>query len=273
MKKRISLLFALATVVAGAGIVLSGCISMGGAIAAMSGGGNASSQAPASGSSSSQASGGSSSSAPSGGSPGSAMAYQYQFNAFYGSYWTGWWAGEGSHYQVGQGTVWQISSSNGGSRKPITFERALLKVNADNSEWWHLKFDTGDQTIVYEFLVGPDHVVAKVRYRDPQSNTVGEFVPNASSQQPSNGPAPMTKDQMAQYITGQESIQVPAGTFTADHILYTDQDKGFRVEAWGSAAVPGGLIKSIATNLNNHVTSTTELIQIESGVGTELGSY
>ena len=40
-----------------------------------------------------------------------------------------------------------------------------------------------------------------------------------------------------------------------------------------STTVPGGMVKSIYTSKKNNQTSSGELIQIESGVTTALGSY
>ena len=121
-------------------------------------------------------------------SPGAAMAYQYQFNAFYGGMWNMGWFGYGdANYKVGQGTVWTFTGTDkqgkAKDKDSFSFERALLKINTDKSQWWRFKMDTGKDSILYEFLVGADTVVQKVRYQDPDGN-IGEFIPDKGQQQP-----------------------------------------------------------------------------------------
>jgi hypothetical protein len=73
--------------------------------------------------------------------------------------------------------------------------------------------------------------------------------------------------------SGKGPITVRAGTFTADHIVYTDKGGTYQTESWGSDKVPGGLVKSVHLNLKTKDTSTAELIRIDSGITTELSSY
>jgi len=204
---------------------------------------------------------------------GATIAYQYQFNAFYGAMWNfGWFGYTDANYQPGQGTVWQITSSRD-SKGSTTFERAFLKVNADATQWWRLKISGSGakEEVVYEFLVGTDMKVLKVRYKDPDSGQIGEFIPDQSGQQSS--PSQPTRQQLANYLVGTESIQVKAGTFTADHYSYTDPQTGYKGDSWISKTVPGYMLKFTGTNPKNNATSNGELAQIESGVTTTLGSY
>ena len=78
----------------------------------------------------------------------------------------GWFGYKDANDQPGQGTVWQITSSRS-SKGPTMFERAFLKTNADATQWWRLKITGEKNEIVYEFLVGTDGKVQKVRYLDP----------------------------------------------------------------------------------------------------------
>jgi hypothetical protein len=207
---------------------------------------------------------------------GSAMVYQYQFGAFYTGFWSmGWFGYKDANYAPGQGTIWKFANA-GKSKEPVTFERALLKVVAGNSQWWRFKMTSSKSTIVYEFLVGPDAVVTKVRYQDPGSGAIGEFVPSQDQMnQPGMGAstAPKTRAEMAKYLVGRESVQVAAGSFMADHYLYTDDKSSGTAESWVNEKVPGYMVKSIYTNKKNNQTATGELTQIESGVTTSLNSY
>jgi hypothetical protein len=206
---------------------------------------------------------------------GSAVAYQMQFNAFYGGFWSmGWFGYKDGNYKAGQGTIWKFTGTGRSSKEPVTFERALLKVNAD-SQWWKFKLDTGKESILYEFLVGSDAVVKKVRYKDPDSGVVNEFVPSQDNSQPAAGPANMPKSRadMAKYKVDKQSVKVQAGSFATDHYLYTDDTSQGSAESWVSETVPGFMVKSVYTNKKNNQTSAGELIQIESGVTTSLGSF
>ncbi len=209
-------------------------------------------------------------------SPGVAQAYQFQFSAFYSAFWYMGWYGYGdSNYKVGQGTIWKSTRSGGKPDDIVTFERALLKVNADSSQWWLFKLESGKGALLYEFLVGADRVVQKVRYKDPDSGAIGEFIPPKDSQKPSTPAAsgPKSKEEMAKYKVDKQTVKVPAGSFATDHYLYTDEKYNGTAESWVSTTVPGYMVKSIYSSKKNKETTTGELIKIESGVTTALASY
>jgi hypothetical protein len=204
---------------------------------------------------------------------GSAMAYQYQFGAFYSGFWSmGWFGYKEGTYKPGQGTIWKLTGRK--SSEDTSFERALLKANTDGSQWWRFKIDSGKNTILYEFLVAADSTVTKVRYKDPDSGTVGEFVPDKNNQQPSAAPAgPRSREELAKFKVDKQTVKVQAGSFATDHYLYTaETDKG-TAEFWLSTTVPGGMVKSIYMAKKDNQSSTMELIQIESGVTTMLSSF
>ncbi len=201
----------------------------------------------------------------------SAVAHQYQFSAFYGGIWSmGWFGYADSNYKPGQGTVWDLVGS--GASKSVEYERALLKVNADNSGWWRFKLNNGKTDVLYEFLVGPDGTAQRVRFKDPDTGAVSEFVPDRSGGQPAQAATPASRAEMAQYLTGKQQIQVKGGNFNADHYLYSDAMRGGKAEYWLSDSVPGYMVKSIYTGKDGKV-STTELARIETGMATELSSY
>jgi hypothetical protein len=204
-----------------------------------------------------------------------AIAYQYQFNAFYSGMWSmGWFGYADANYKPGQGTLFSFSGS-GSSSNSATFERALLKINADASQWWRFKLDTGKSSILYEFLVGPDSVLQKVRYKDPDNGAIGEFIPGPPQQQPAQAqPAmPKSRAEMDTYLVGKQQVQVKGGSFMADHYLYSDANGKGSAEMWTSDKVPGYLVKTVYTSKKDNKTSTGELVQIESGVTTALSSY
>jgi hypothetical protein len=206
---------------------------------------------------------------------GKAEAYEYQFGALYSGFWAmGSFGGyKDGNYKPGQGTVWTFTESDKKSSEPMTLERALLKVTADSSQWWLFKMNADKDTILYEFLVGADTMVKKVRYKNPDTGTIEEFVPRQNLSQPAAGPAPKSSEEMAKYKVDKQSVKVKAGTFATDHYLYTDEREKGTAESWVSATVPGRMVKSLYTSKKDNKTMTGELVQIKSGVTTVLASF
>lgn len=183
-------------------------------------------------------------------------------------------------YQPGQGTVWQFTDEGGGNESS-TVEHALLRINADGTQWWRVELTSSDETLLYEFLVGSDKLVQKVRYKDPDSGKVIEFVPDRSQ----GGPAAMPpaaggfmepgamSGAQGKITKDRQTITVKAGTFDTEHVVFTDDQGSFRSESWSSDGVPGVLVKLEMTNLHSGKQARAELVKIESGVTTELQSY
>ncbi len=204
---------------------------------------------------------------------GATMAYKYQFNAFYGAMWNfGWFGYKDANYKEGQGTVWEITGSRG-SKGPTTFERAFLKVTPDKSQWWRFKIQDKKNEIVYEFLVASDTTVQKVRFKDPDSGQVQEFVPDKSGPQPTYTATQPTREQLANSLVGKENVTVKAGSFSTDHYRYTEPKSGYTGDSWISKTVPGYMVKFSGKNPKNNDTASGELVQIENGVTTVLGSF
>jgi hypothetical protein len=201
---------------------------------------------------------------------GKGAAYQYQFNSFYGSMWTmGWLGYKDSAYKAGQGTIWRFS----GSSDPLTYERALLKVNPDSTQWWRFKLDTKKESILYEFLVGTDGKPQKVRYKDPDTGAPVEFVPTESGGPAGPQSAQMSQAELAKHKVDRQTIKVEAGSFPSDHYLWQDDRGGGTGESWVSSEAPGSIVKSVFTSSKDKKVSTVELIKIETGVTTVLGSF
>lgn len=193
--------------------------------------------------------------------------YQMQFysvlaiSAPFGGY-----GSAGRAYKPGEGTVWELSNKNG--KEVTTVEHALLKVNSDGSQWWRLELTSGKETLLYEFLRLPDETISKVRYRDPDTKAVMEFVPDQAQSAPSAqaGTAPQ-----GDATHDRQSLTVRAGTFMTDHASYADSNQGYRSEIWTSDTVPGGMVKFRTEHSGDRAQG--ELVKIEQGVTTLLQSY
>lgn len=196
------------------------------------------------------------------------------------------YASQGAAYEPGQGTVWTVKDSNNGSTETSTLEQALLKRNGNGTAWWRLSVTSKDGSFLYEYLVGPDHSLRKVRYKDPNTGKIEEFVPDTSSEQQARQqqpqPAVQTSSSSGTAANGdkvivkkdRQTVTVKAGTFNTDHVVYTDETKNMRDESWTSSKVPGALVKFVDTDMQaNSVVSSGELTKIETGVTTVLNSY
>lgn len=195
-------------------------------------------------------------------------------------------ASHGAAYKPGQGTVWTITDTNNGSIETTTLEQALLKKNGDGTAWWRLDVTSKDSSLLYEYLLGPDHAIDKVRYKDPNTGKIEEFIPDKSKEQQARRqqPQPAGQEATSTGTTGKgdkvtvtkdhQTVTVKAGSFSTEHVVYTNATKHLREESWTSTKVPGALVKFVNTNTeSNSVLSTGELTKIESGMTTVLGSY
>jgi hypothetical protein len=201
-------------------------------------------------------------------------AYQYEFNTFYGSMWNmGWLGYRESSYKVGQGTIWRFTSKQNSSDDAVTFERALLRINPDSSQWWRFKLDTGKKSTLYEFLVSADGIVLKVRFKDPDSGKIEEFTPGSGGPPAGPSDAPKRQSDLAKYHVDRQTVKVQAGSYSADHYRYSDERGSGTTETWVSQSVPGSILRSVYTQSKDKQTSTVELIKIEIGVTTALGSF
>lgn len=129
-------------------------------------------------------------------------------------------------------------------------------------------------SIVWERLNRLSTETGEVQYQDPSSGEIGEFEPSQSPQRPSRPTGmPETRAELDRYFVGKGPVTVRAESFDAGHYRYPDPNGHGQAEFWLSDQVPGYLVKSIYTNAKDGKVMRGELVAIESGVGTSLGSY
>ena len=174
------------------------------------------------------------------------------------------------NYQEGHGTTWQITS---GGEDAIPIERALLKQYSDGRQWWQLIYSSGDDELIYEFLTGPDHSLIKLRFRDPDSSDILEYIPDEAETggETKSSYQELTDQDYSGFIVGKEKIRVKAGTYAADHIVIDNQ--GQRWEWWASDKVPNGVVKYSGTNKTEGTLIEGELINLRGGYKSKLGSF
>ncbi len=204
------------------------------------------------------------------------MMTQMYVSQFYAIYWYAFAAGgfyfDDSTYEVGQGTVWSLTSSDGDDE--IRLEKALLSVEGDGSKWWRVAFSQEGDRLIYEYKIAPNYQLIKMRFKDVSENKVGEyeFSADEGEEYDAQDIEPITPDDYKQYRTGTESIKVGAGTFECDVLEYSytvDSDK-WSYTWWASQEAPGSLVK-FNWNLNNEEEwMQGELVEITTGNKAEL---
>ncbi len=198
------------------------------------------------------------------------QAYLMQFyTVYYYSFFAGGFFIDDSGYNEGEGTIWKIVS---GDDDELIIERALLKINSDGSKWWKVKFSSGDDSIVYEFLMNNDYGLLELRFKDVDSGEIREHTvkPEDTEQYESGSVNVVTRDDYAEQIKETGTVKVDAGSFKADHIVHSADQ--YNYEWWLSADVPGSMVKFQWDDSDTDKTAG-ELVKITADNYTELGSY
>ncbi|HKK65915.1 MAG TPA: hypothetical protein VJ967_08670 [Clostridia bacterium] len=205
------------------------------------------------------------------------MMTQMYVSQFYAIYWYAFAAGgfyfDDSTYEVGQGTVWSLSSSD--ETEEIRLERALLSIEDDGSKWWRVAFSREGDRLVYEYHIAPNYQLIKMYFKDVAENKVGEYEFSKQSdgaEYESADVEPITPEDYAEYKTGTERINISGDTYECDVLKHTysvDSDK-WSYTWWASKDVPGSLVKFYWELNNEEEWMQGELIEITTGNRPEL---
>jgi hypothetical protein len=146
-------------------------------------------------------------------------------------------------YKPGQYTRWNGKNQNG---KGLTIERAHLFDDAQGRQWWKVKFiDENQKTTILEGLLDPaQKKFVRMRAKFPDDKEGNEMA--MTDQNYYQPPQKLTPESIAGATKGTESVTVPAGTFTASHVVFGAMD-GTR-EWWTVSNVPGGAVKQLLKN-------------------------
>ncbi len=201
--------------------------------------------------------------------------YKIYLAQFYSLYWYTFYAGgfysDDSNYKVGQGTEWTLKSDNNSDE--LLLKKALLKTNSDGSKWWQVKYIDDTDELKYEFLLDKDYKMLKFKFIDEDTGEIREYSPNDASS------AEYNKETMVEisdtdyksWKQGTERISTKAGSFNADHLLYTEDDSKFVHEWWMVNSVPGQIVKFKWKD--DTETMTGELTAITKNNKSELDSF
>jgi hypothetical protein len=190
----------------------------------------------------------------------------------------GFYAGFGT-YREGQGTVWEISYKENGKPETFTAERALLKVNADNSLWWYIKYEVDEEVFAYEVLVTPEFEARKIRFKD-EEGAIREYAFDAG--EAGGGTAATARvfdlesdSEYQKYLQGKRPVNTSAGKFNTDYLRVTYMNQGVDAvyEWWVSDEVPGKLVRFKWEDKDNKTTLSGELVSIKTGYTTRFNSF
>lgn len=152
---------------------------------------------------------------------------------------------EGTDYAVGEWTRWRLLDPEGRGENP-ELERAFLHRRADGNEWWRVKYvseaEEGRDSIVVEALFDPKSgEFLRMRGKMPGEAEAREM-PVEQGTYTYVEPRKLTRESLEGAIVGTETVRVPAGSYSADHVRYGGMDYGV-YEWWLDESVPGGLVK------------------------------
>lgn len=168
---------------------------------------------------------------------------------------SGSYAPAGDIYEQGEWTRWRIVQT-GQEGPPPEFERAFLRRETDGSEWWRVRYvvfgDDGSgqmkpDTILLEGKFSADRSqLVRLRGKMPGDTQANEM-PVEEGTYGYSEPIPLTAESLQGATVGTESVSVPAGTFSAQHVRYGNIGGG-TIEWWLSDRVPGGTVKQSNTS-------------------------
>lgn len=176
------------------------------------------------------------------------LTQAYAMGVFMTLYYHGGYAWSGKAYQVGDYTQWEGHQMAQGD----FFEKALLKREADGSEWWRVRVqDTEDgktEEAVFEALFSKPAAdgtqsIRRMRAKLP-GQKAGAEVPISEANRQGwvlRPAARLTPESLQGATVGNEMVKVPAGGFSSRHVRFM-QGAG-QIDWWLSEKVPGGLVK------------------------------
>jgi len=190
------------------------------------------------------------------------IIFSYSFSA--GGLWIG-----AAGYKPGEWTKFEFTVQD---ESPIVLEKAFLKKLEDGKEWWRVSWSAEDGTWVYEALISTgDGALLRLRARDADGNE-GE-IPVSGGETIYMAPAELTEESIQGATVGTETINTPAGAFSASHVVYMAVTGEGKMEWWTSDQVPGGVVKYQLTSAEEGVVWSNTLKDKGANATTILKSY
>ncbi|MGQ9610438.1 MAG: hypothetical protein ACUVWN_14155 [bacterium] len=183
-------------------------------------------------------------------------------------------------YQSGDWTKWKATGMDEGDE----FQKAFLKITDDGKEWWQIitssvREGKREEVILEALFSAPDETgirkLLRLRTLFPGDKEPAEMLVQENTAAWYHDPIKITKESLEAATKGIESVNTPAGTFTAQHVVYRD---AYGIgEWWLTDKIPGGLVKYQVTSSSSQEGQTeqytVELVGYGQNASTRLGSY
>lgn len=183
-------------------------------------------------------------------------------------------------YEPGDWTKWKATGMDEGDE----FQKAFLKKTDDGKEWWQIitssmREGKREEVVLEALFSAPDEFgmrkLLRLRSLFPGDKEPAEMPVQDNTSAWYNDPIKLTKESLEAATKGIESVTTPAGTFTAQHVVYRD---AYGIgEWWLTDKVPGGLIKYQVTGSSEQEGKasqyTVELVGYGKNASTRLGSF
>lgn len=189
------------------------------------------------------------------------IMFSYAFSA------GGMWPAE-ARYEPGGWTTYRVAAS-GGDTALDTLERAFLTRTEDGNEWWRVHGVQDGEAWTYEALLDPEQeTIVRMRAKDPKGE-VGEVpVTKETVYQP---PQELTTESVEGATQGTESVDTPAGRFTARRVVFKGAASGGTVTWYLTDEVPGHVVQYEGRRQDDEWTST--LLNYGTDATTRLNAY
>ncbi len=183
-------------------------------------------------------------------------------------------------YQPGDWTKWKATGMDEGDE----FQKAFLKKTDDGKEWWQIitssmREGKREEVVLEALFSAPDEAgirkLLRLRTLFPGDKEPAEMLVQENTSAWYHDPIKITKESLEAATKGIESVNTPAGTFNAQHVVYRD---AYGIgEWWLTDKIPGGLVKYQVTGSGSQEGQTdqytVELVGYGKNANTRLGSY
>ncbi len=189
------------------------------------------------------------------------MAFGFAFSA------GGMWAGQVG-YKPGEFTKfrWTVEGEDS-----IELERAYLKELENGNQWWRVSWKDSEGVWVWESLIDTqDSQMLRMRARDIDGNEGEVPVSGETVYMPATE---LTKESVQGATVDKGKVDVPAGRFQADHVVYMMGSGDSQIEFWLAPQIPGGVVKYQISQKDEGMLWTSELTGFGKKAETILNAY
>jgi len=189
------------------------------------------------------------------------LAFSFAFSA------GGMWAGQ-VDYKPGEFTKFNWTMED---EEPLEIVRAYLKELDNGHQWWRISWGNSEDLWIWETLIDTESSqMLRMRARDTEGNEGEVPVSGETVYMPATE---LTRESVQGATVDKGKVNVPAGRFQADHVVYMMGSDGSQIEFWLTPQVPGGVVKYQISQKNEEVLWSSELVEYGKKASTILNSY